>query len=296
MEAGEIGFGSMVIAGLVHIAPLIFAALIAGGLWARIDAQFRHRPLDTGFIFTAFLLVSLLPPGASLLHVVYGMSFAMILAYTVFGGEGKTFLSPALVGAAAVQISFPAYLVGNPLWSGLSGYAGTTAFAVIHEQGMEGLPWFGIDLWTAVIGATQGLIGATSLLAVAIGGVVLVYGGIASWRLILGVVVGVAVTSMICNLFGAGAPGMAWYWHIALGSLALGTVFVATDPASSSSTNSGRWIQGLLTGSLVVLLRVINPSHSDSVIPVLLLMSMLAPLIDHGVAWANISMRAKRHG
>ena len=130
VEAGEIGFGSMVIAGLVHIAPLIFAALIAGGLWARIDAQFRHRPLDTGFIFTAFLLVSLLPPGASLLHVVYGMSFAMILAYTVFGGEGKTFLSPALVGAAAVQISFPAYLVGNPLWSGLSGYAGT--LSLIH--------------------------------------------------------------------------------------------------------------------------------------------------------------------
>jgi Na+-transporting NADH:ubiquinone oxidoreductase subunit B len=291
------GFGvlDILLSGLAHVAPPLGIAILAGGIWERIFSEKRGRKLDTGFLYTAVVVVFLMPPEVSLIHIALGMSFAIVFGNAVFGGEGKTFLCPALVGVAIMQISFPGAIVDQAPWTSINGYAGTTLFAEFHLDGSDALAWSGVDLWGAVLGSTQGLMGTTSLLAIAVGGIVLMRGGIASWRIMAGVVAGTIVATLVCNQFGGGLLEMSWYWHISLGSLALGTVFIATDPASSSSTNSGRWIQGLLTGALVVGMRIANPSHPDGVIPVLLLVSMLAPLIDHGVIWLNIRRRARRH-
>ena len=89
---------------------------------------------------------------------------------------------------------------------------------------------------------------------------------------------------------------MPWFWHLVLGSFAFGVVFVATDPGSSASTNTARWIQGLIAGGLVVMIRVVNPSHPDGVVIALLLGSVLAPLIDYAVIWFNVRQRAQRYG
>jgi len=124
----------------------------------------------------------------------------------------------------------------------------------------------------------------------------LIYGCVASWRLLAALIIGVIVVATTANIIGGGILDMPWYWHLVIGSFAFGAVFIATDPSSSASTNSGRWVQGILAGGLVVFIRVVNPSHADSVIPVLLLVSMLAPLIDHVVVWLNIRRRALRHG
>jgi Na+-transporting NADH:ubiquinone oxidoreductase subunit B len=124
----------------------------------------------------------------------------------------------------------------------------------------------------------------------------MIYAHIASWRLLAGQLIGVIVVATIGNIVGGGILDMPWYWHLVLGSFAFVAVYIATDPSSSSSTNAGRWVQGVLAGGLVVFIRVVNPSHPDSVIPVLLLVSMLAPLIDHVVMWFNIRRRALRHG
>jgi Na+-transporting NADH:ubiquinone oxidoreductase subunit B len=195
-----------------------------------------------------------------------------------------------------VQISFPSVLSNHPLWPNLNGYAGTRFFAEYHQQGVDGLTSLNLNWWDAFLGSTQGLIGTTSVLAVLIGAAVLIYAHIASWRLLAGQLIGVIVVATICNIVGDGILDMPWYWHLVLGSFAFAAVFIATDPSSSSSTNAGRWVQGVLAGGLVVFIRVVNPSHPDSVIPVLLLVSILAPLIDHVVMWFNIRRRALRHG
>ncbi len=224
------------------------------------------------------------------------MSFSIIFAHGIFGGEGRGFLNPALVGVAFVQITFPSALNNHPWWSELNGYAGTRHLATFHQQSVDGFLWTDYQWWDAFVGTVQGLMGTTSVLAILIGAAVLLYGRIASWRLLAGQLIGVIGIVTVINMAGGGILDMPWYWHVVLGSYAFTAVFIATDPASSAATNAGRWIQGLLSGALVVFFRVVNPSHPDGVIPVLLLMSLSAPLIDHIVIWFNIRIRARAIG
>lgn len=290
------GIADIIVSGLIHVVPVFVIAFIFAGFWERIFSEKRKRRFDIGVIYTALLFTLLMPPGVSFFHIAFGMSFAMVFAYGIFGGEGKSFLNPALVAVAVVQISFPSALTNHSLWTNLNGYAGSKNLAIYHQQVSDGLVWSDITWWDAFLGTTQGFMGTTSALAVMVAAVVLIFGGIASWRVLAGQLIGVMVVATVANMIGGGILDMPWYWHLVLGSFVFGAVFIATDPSSSSSTNSGRWMQGILTGALVVFLRVVNPSHPDSVIPVLLLVSMLAPLIDHVVIWINIRRRALRHG
>lgn len=283
---------SIVIAGLIHVIPVFAIAMLAGGFCERLFAENRNRPFDKGILYTALLFTLLMPPGVAVFHIIFGMAFAIIVAQGIFGGEGRAFLNPALVGVAIVQISFPAALTSHPLWTGLNGYAGTRHLALYHEQGL----WNEFGWWDAFLGNVQGLMGTTSVLAVLLGALILLYGRIASWRLLAGQLLGVILAASVFNLLGGGIRDLPWYGHLVMGSYAFAAVFIATDPSSSASTNAGRWAQGILLGLLLVLMRVLNDSHPDSVIPVLLLVSMTAPLIDHIVMWFNIRRRGLLRG
>ena len=291
------GFYDFLVAGLAHFLPLLLLALLIGGFWERIIAARRQRPIEAGFIPIALLFTLMLPGAAPLSHVVYGMSFAIILGKGIFGGDGRTFLSPALLGIALIQVSFPSASGLHPLWDGLAGYAGSDAIALFHRGGEEALMQAGIEPWSAFIGATSGTLGTTSVLAVMLGAALLLYQRSISWRLLLAQVLGLAVFSTLFNLAAVGTDtiSMPVHWHLLLGSFAFGAVFIACDPVASCCTNPGRWIQGFLIGALVVLIRVANSTHPDAVIPAMLLASLAAPLIDHAVLAWNIHKRGQRH-
>ena len=163
------GVYDIVITGIVHTLPVLALAFLVGGVWERLFSLRCNRRFEIGFVYTAILFTLLMHPGAGFFHIIFGMSFAIVIAKAIFGGEGKTFLSPALVGVAVVQISFPGTLTNHPLWGGINGYAGTKIFAVYHEQGPGGLVWAGFDWWSAFFGSTSGLIGTTSVLAILTG-------------------------------------------------------------------------------------------------------------------------------
>jgi len=287
------GVYDILVAGLIHVLPVFAMAAVTAGFCERIFSAYRQRPIDPGIIYTALLFTLLMPPGTGVIPVVFGMTFAMVFAHGVFGGEGKSFLNPALVAVAVVQITFPAALTDHSVWTSLNGYAGTRDFAVFHEQGVD------LDIWQTFLGNRQGLMGTTSILAILLGFAFMLYARIISWRVPAGMLAGLVVMTLICNMIGGGILDMPWYSHVMLGSFAFAAVFIATDPSSSSATNPGRWAQGILAGVLLVFMRVVNPSHPDSVVPVLLLVSMTAPLIDHIVIWFNIRrryIRRRHHG
>ena len=282
-------------AGLAHLLPMLAVALLAGGLWERIIATRCGRPMELGFIPIALLFTLLMPGAASFVHIVFGMSLAILLGKAIFGGDGKTFLSPALIGIAIVQVSFPSAAGDHVLWTGLAGYAGSDAIAVFARGGEAAMAGNDISLWRAFIGATPGPLGTTSELAVVLGAALLLYARLISWRLLLAQVIGLAIMATLFNLSGsAGASAIPLHWHLVLGSFLFGAVFLACDPYASCSTNPGRWIQGIFIGALIVLLRVANSTHPDAVVPAILLGSILAPLIDHVVIAINIRQRAAR--
>ncbi len=239
-------------------------ALLCAGFWERVFAEQRGRVFDIGVVYTALLFSLLMSPDVAIFHVVFGMSFAMVFAHGVFGGEGKAFLNPALVAAAIVFITFPASSTQHVLWTALTEFNQTS----------------------------YGLMDVALLLSIAFGAAVLLYGKLVSWRLLVGHVAGLIVLALVVG----GSLDLVWYGHLLSGSFFYAVIFIASDPSTSSATNTGRWVQGVLAGGLVVLLREVNPSHADSVVPALLLMSMAAPMIDRVVIWYNIRRRARAHG
>lgn len=297
-DKSDPAFLDVVVAGLVHVLPVLATAFLVGAVWEQVFAAYRRRPRESGLLVIVVLMTLLMPPGVSLAHLAVGMSFAIVFGKGIFGGEGKTFLNPALLGAAVMLISFPTALTDHPLWTGIAGYDGTRALALYHIDGSDGLASAGIDWWSAFLGDVQGMMGTTSLLAIGLGGVILIVTRIASWRLILGQLLGLALVVSLCNLLGdeQGVAALPWHWHVVLGGFAFGAVFLATDPASAASTNAGRWAQGLIVGALVVMIRVANPAHPDGVVLAVLMGSILAPLIDHVVIWFNVRQRARRYG
>lgn len=285
------GMFDIILQGLIHIIPIFAVALVTAAVWEWIFAAKRHRAFDPGIIYVAVLVTLLMPPNAVLTHVAFGMSFAMVFAHGIFGGEGRSFLNPALVAVAMIQITFSSSLPFDGLWQELNGYAGVTHFQIYHEQGgLTDISWL-----QAFFGNTQGLIGTTSIFAISISAVWLIFQRVISWRLLCGHVIGLIITAIIFDHMLEEVFDVTWYWQPVLGSFAFAVVFLASDPSASASTNSGRWVQGIMAGALIVLLRALHPSHADSVIPVLLLVSMLAPLIDHIVVWFNIRRRASGH-
>jgi Na+-transporting NADH:ubiquinone oxidoreductase subunit B len=282
------------IAGFAHLIPMFLLALLVGGLWERINTDRQGQALQPGFVRDAVLITLLLPAVTPFMHVTIGMSFAIVIGKIVFGGEGKSFISPAVLGVAILQVSFPGVSATHPLWEGLRGYSGSEAIAIYYRGGEAALEQIGINTWSAFVGSVPGTLGAMSLLGVAIGAGLLLMTRLISWRLLAAQFLGLLFFVWLLQLFSTSIV-MPAHWHLLLGSFAFGAVFIACDPVASASTNPGRWIQGFLIAALLVLIRTANPTHPDAVIPVLLLASLLAPLIDHAVIARDIRKRGRRH-
>ena len=102
---------------------------------------------------------------------------------------------------------------------------------------------------------------------------------------------------LLFNLIGSDTNPMfsvPWYWHMSIGGIAFGMVFMATDPVSAAMTDKGRWIYGFLIGFMAVLIRVVNPAFPEGIMLAILFGNMFAPLIEHFVVQANVKRRLKR--
>lgn len=293
----DAGFFDWCAAGIAHLLPVLAVALLAGCFWEWLIVRYRGRPPAVDFVHTSLLFTLLLPGAAPFYHVLFGMSFAILAGSAIFGGDGRTFLCPALLGIAILQVGFPAVGGMHPLWQGLAGYGGSEAIALFHRGGEAALAASGIDPVSAFLGGTAGSMGTTSVLAVIVGAGLLLVTGVISWRLLLAQVIGLVVFAGLFNYAadGGGAAAMPPWWHLLLGGFAFGAVFLACDPVASCCTNPGRWAQGMLIGALVVLIRVGSAGHPDAVVPAVLLASILAPLIDYAVIALNVRRRARRH-
>ena len=203
----------------------------------------------------------------------------------------------ALAGRAFLYFAYPVQMSGAAVWVPVDGYTGATALAITAESGVAGLLDSGVQWMDAFFGTIQGSLGETSALACLLGGAFLIYAGIASWRIIFGVFAGMVLTSLMFNFIGSDANpmyAMSWYWHLVLGGFAFGMVFMATDPVSACSTNTGRWIFGLLIGFLTVVIRVVNVAFPEGIMLAILFANIFAPLIDHLVITANVKRRLQR--
>lgn len=155
--------------------------------------------------------------------------------------------------------------------------------------------------WNFFLGDRLGSLGETSVLACLLGAFILIYTGIGSWRTMLGMIFGAYFcallfefgTKIFSDQQGAWTPApftFPSHKHLLLGGLAFGAVFMATDPVSSPSINSAKWVFGIFCGVLTIVIRNINPAYPEGVMLAILIGNVFAPLFDY---YAGIRFRKR---
>lgn len=284
--------------GFLYFFPIYAVTMAAGGFWEVLFAGVRNHEINEGFFVTSMLYTLILPASIPLWQVAIGISFGVVIGKEVFGGTGKNFLNPALVGRAFLYFAYPAYISGDAVWTPVDGFSGATALGSSAIDGMSGLLATGLTWSQAFLGQMQGSLGETSTLACLLGAALLIYTRIASWRIIVAVFAGLIIPSLLFTGVDSSNPmlSMPWHWHVVVGGFAFGAIFMATDPVSAAQTNAGKWVFGLLIGFMTWLIRVINPAFPEGIMLAILFANIFAPVIDYVVVQANVRRRIRRSG
>ena len=280
--------------------PIYAVTFAVGGFWEVLFASVRKHEVNEGFFVTSVLFALILPATIPLWQVALGITFGVVIAKEIFGGTGRNFLNPALAGRAFLFFAYPAQISGDTVWTAVDSFSGATMLGQAFAGTLGGdLGYANMQMWwNAFYGFIQGSMGETSTLAVLIGGLFLIYVRIASWRIVLGVFLGMVITSSILNTIGSETNAMfamPWYWHMVLGGFAFGMFFMATDPVSAAFTDKGKLAYGALIGFMVIMIRVVNPAYPEGIMLAILFANLFAPLFDHFVVQANIKRRLARN-
>lgn len=281
--------------GFLRVLPIIVVSYVVGLGIEFAFAQARGHEVNEGFLVTGLLIPMIMPVDIPLWMVALGTAFAVIFGKEVFGGTGMNVFNPALLARAFIFFAYTPSISSETVWyAGLSrgaipvdGFSGATALEQLGTTGT--MAYSPMD---AFLGFIPGSIGETSTLAILIGAAILLYTGVASWRSMLSVFAGGLLMGWLFQALGVTAYP-AW-WHLIVGGFAFGAVFMATDPVTSSQTNTGKYIVGLMTGALAVLIRVVNPAYPEGMMLSILFMNALAPLVDYYVVERNVARRKKR--
>ena len=285
--------------GFLQTLPIIIVSYLVGLSIEFGVAQARGHEVNEGYLVTGMLIPMVMPAGVPLWMVAIATAFAIVFVKEVFGGTGMNIWNPALVARAFLFFAYPSEMTGDKVWvSGIKdegvklvdGFSGATPLAeVAQNQPITA------SLSDMFFGFIPGCIGETSTLAILIGGAILLFTGVASFRIMFSVFAGGAAIGILFNILGVNSyMKLPFYYHFVMGGFAFGAVFMATDPVSGSRTGTGKWIYGFMIGALTVMIRVVNPSYPEGIMLAILLMNTFAPLIDHYVVNANIQRRLKR--
>ncbi len=294
---------SMFLYGLLVMLPKIAVSYIVGLGIEFTVAQWKNEEIHEGFLVSGILIPMIVPVGCPLWILALATAFAVIFAKEVFGGTGMNIVNVALIARAFIFFAYPSVISGDSVWvatesicglgSTVDGYTCATALQYV-SSGAAPLGAAGAELTTSemLFGLMPGSIGETSVIAIAIGAVILLWTGVASWKTMLSVFVGGIVMLFV---FGDKLPEHMPFWeHLLLGGFCFGAVFMATDPVTSARTECGKYIYGFGIGAMTILIRVLNPGYPEGMMLAILLMNVTAPFIDYCVVQSNVNARAKR--
>ena len=297
-ELANASFWEMFFYGFLAVLPKILVSYIVGLGIEFAWAQWKKEEIQEGYLVTGILMPLIIPITCPLWMLALSVAFAVILCKEIFGGTGMNIFNVALSARAFLFFSYPGQMTGDSIWVANHQIFGlgntlpdaTTMATPLGELALHvDIPYSISDM---MIGLIPGSVGETSVIAIAIGAVLLLVAGIASWKTMLSVFVS---GGLMAALFSAlGMTSIAWYEHLILGGFCFGAVFMATDPVTSARTEKGKYIYGALIGVMTIIIRVMNPGYPEGMMLSILFANMFAPLIDYCVVQGNINKRMKR--
>ncbi len=298
---------SALILGSKFVLPIVLVSYAVGFFWEILFASIRKHEISEGLFVSAMLFPLTLPPTTPLWQVAMGITFGIVIGKEIFGGTGRNFLNPALTGRAFLYFAYPAQMSGDAVWTAVSGVkeaavdaiSAATPLIIAAEQTAgkieTALSEAGYTVSNLFFGLYPDSIGASSTLLCLMGALVLMTVGVASYRIILGDILGVLVTGFILNLLATetSSPYMSLnpFYHLLMGGTAFGFAFMTTDPVTAPDLHTARWIYGFLIGSLTVLIRIFNPAFPEGIMLAILFMNAFAPLMDHVILRFRLKRR-----
>ena len=300
--------------GFLAVLPKIVVSYVVGLGIEFISAQLRGHEIQEGFLVSGMLIPMIVPVDTPLWMIAVATAFAVIFAKEIFGGTGMNIFNVALITRAFLFFAYPSKMSGDSVFVRTSdtfgmgagevveGFSGATPLGQLATQtpgavqltDIVGNP---ITTWDYFLGLIPGSIGETSTLAILIGAAILLFTGIASWRIMLSVFAGGFAMALLANTFVSDIYLGSYLTpvdHICLGGFAFAAVFMATDPVTGARTNVGKYIYGFLIGAITIIIRLYNNGYPEGAMLAVLLMNVFAPLIDYFVVESNIKRRLKR--
>ena len=294
----------VILYGLAKVLPLYVVSYLVGLGIEFVSAQIKGHEVNEGYLVSGMLIPLIVPVDVPLWMLAIAVAFAVLIGKEVFGGTGMNIWNPALLTRAFLFFSYPSKMSGDTVWTGgvsrymaegqawqagnglVDGFSGATPLADPTLANLEP------RLWDMIIGTIPGSVGETSVIAILLGAALLIWTGVASWKIMFSSVLGGLAIGYLG--YAVGATDLPGYYQLVLGGFLFGTVFMATDPVTSAQTECGKWIYGFLVGALAVTVRLWNPGYPEGMMLAILLMNTFAPLIDHYVIEGSIKRRAKK--
>lgn len=291
-------WGPVVWTGLKVVLPIILVVFFFGFAWEVLFSSVRKHEMSEGVLVSCALFPLILPPTIPLWQAALGISFGVVIGKEIFGGTGRNFLNPALTGRAFLFFAYPVQNSGDAIW--VAGNIGNTvstdaltgatplSVAAVTERFADvqlAVTDSGYTASKLLFGLYPGTIGGTATFLSFAGALFLVLLGIASYRIIVGCILGLLSTALLLNLVaGAGSiPSLSLnpFYHLLMGGSMFAFAYMATDPVSATHMQGAKWVYGLGIGALTVLIRVFNPAFPEGIGLAVLFMNLFAPLLDH---------------
>lgn len=294
-------FWQMFVYGFLAILPKILVSYIVGLGIEFAVAQWKKEEIQEGYLVSGILIPMIIPVDCPLWILAIAVAFSVIFVKEVFGGTGMNIFNVALAARVFMFFGYPTKMSGDAVWvSGdsilgigqqIDGLTVATPLGATATTGT--VPDFSMDM---IYGLIPGSVGETSVIAIALGAILLIWTGIASWKIMSSVFVGGAIMAFVFNTIGpdTSMAQMPWYEHLVLGGFCFGAVFMATDPVTAARTETGKYIYGFLIGVMAIIIRVLNPGYPEGMMLAILFMNIFAPLIDYFVVQQNIKHRERR--
>lgn len=284
--------------GFLALLPKILVSYIVGLGIEFAWAQWKKEEIQEGYLVTGMLMPLIIPISCPLWMLALSIAFAVILCKEIFGGTGMNIFNVALSARAFLFFSYPSEMTGDTVWvanHSIFGLGNTLPDATTMATPLGELAQHTDIPYTInemMIGLIPGSVGETSVIAIALGAILLLLTGIASWKTMFSVFAGGGIMAVLFQSLGM--TQIEWYEHLILGGFCFGAVFMATDPVTSARTEMGKYIYGALIGVMTVIIRVMNPGYPEGMMLSILFANMFAPLIDYCVVQHNINNRMKR--
>ena len=332
-EAGEFmdNFMAKLGMGALFVIPIVAVSYAVGLGVEFIFAIKNGHAVQEGFLVSGMLIPLIMPVDVPLWMVAVATIFAVVIGKEVFGGTGMNIINVALTARAFLFFAHPTSMTGDNTWVAgikdmktdgtlVDGFSGATslgdlagakskyaeaAVALAKDKGevvvaalkAEGdvMASKAVSVMDSFWGFEVGSVGETSAFAALLGGLFLLWTGIASWKVMVSFFAGgLSIAGLLYAMGGNPFYEVDPIQQLMYGGFMFGMIFMITDPVTSAQTGTGKFFYGFIGGALGILIRMANPAYPEGVMLGILIANVCAPTIDHMVIRANVKRRMKR--